>query len=73
MQHGNKTFLLHLASPEQVLDFVAHGYNFRGHKLHIAPVKSTTIVVLDRVPYGLTEAAVKTAVAKYGTVSGAII
>ena len=70
MQHGNKAFLLHLASPEQVPDFVAHGYTFRGHQLQIAPVKSTTIVVLDRVSYGLPNEAIKNAVAKYGTVSG---
>ena len=70
MQHGNKAFLLHLASSEQVPDFVAYGYTFRGHQLHVAPVKSTTIVVLDRVPYGLPKEAVKNAVAKYGTISG---
>ena len=69
-QHGNKPFLLHLASPEQVPDFVTHGYTFRGHQLHIAPVKSTTIVVLDRVPYGLPKEAITNAFAKYGTISG---
>ena len=70
MQHGNKAFLLHLASTEQVPDFVAHGYTFRGHQLHVAPVKSTTIIVLDRVPYGLPKEAVTNVVAKYGTISG---
>ena len=70
MQHGNKAFLIHLASPEQVPEFVAHGYTFRGHQLHAAPVKSTTIVVLDRVPYGLPKEAVTNVVAKYGTISG---
>ena len=70
MQHGNKAFLLHLASTEQVPDFVAHGYIFRGHQLHVAPVKSTTIIVLDRVPYGLPKEAVTNVVAKYGTISG---
>ena len=70
MQHGNKAFLIHLASSEQVPEFVAHGYTFRGHQLHAAPVKSTTIVVLDRVPYGLPKEAVTNVVAKYGTISG---
>ena len=50
MQHGNRAFLLHLAKPEQVPEFVAHGYMFRGHQLKIDPVRSSTIVVLDRVP-----------------------
>ena len=69
MQHGNKAFLLHLASPDQIPEFIAHRYTFRGHQLNIQPVKSTTIVVLDRVPYGLPSAAITTAVVKYGTVS----
>ena len=69
MQHGSKAFLLHLASPDQIPEFIAHGYTFRGHQLNIQPVKSTTIVVLDRVPYGLPSAAITTAVVKYGTVS----
>ena len=70
MQHGNKAFLLHLASMDQVPDFVAHGYTFRGHQLHVAPVKATTIIVLDRVPYGLPKEAVTNVVAKYGTILG---
>ena len=70
MQHGSKAFILHLASPEQVPDFVAHGYTFRGHQLHLAPVKSTAIVVLDQFPYGLPKEAVTNVIAKYGTVSG---
>ena len=70
MQHGNKAFLLHLASTDQVPDFVAHGYTFRGHQLHVAPVKATTIIVLDRVPYGLPKEAVTNVVAKYGTILG---
>lgn len=69
MQQGNKAFLLHLASPDFVPEFIAHGYSFRGYQLKIDPVKSTTVVVLDRVPYGLPQEAITTAVAKYGTVS----
>ena len=70
MQHGNKAFLLHLASSEQVPDFVARRYTFRGHQLHVAPVKSTTIVVWGGVPYGLPKEAVTNAVGKYGAISG---
>ena len=69
MQHGNKAFLLHLASQDQIPEFIAHGYSFRGHQLKIDLVKSTTIVVLDRVPYGLPNEAITTTIAKYGPVS----
>ena len=67
MQNGNKAFLLHLACPDHILDFIAHGYSFRGHQLKIDPIKS--IVVLDRVPYGLPNKAITTAIARHGTVS----
>ena len=69
MQHGNKAFLLHLAKPEQVPEFVAHGYTFRGHQLKIDPVRSSTIVVLDRVPYGLPKEAITAVLGKFGTIS----
>lgn len=70
MQQGSKAFLLHLARPEQVPEFVAHGYTFRGHQLKIEAVKATTVVVIDRVPYGLPQEAIKAVLNKYGIISG---
>ena len=69
MQHSNKAFLLHLAKPEQVPEFVAHGYTFRGHQLKIDPVRSSTIVVLDRVPYGLPKEAITAVLGKFGNIA----
>ena len=70
MQHGTKAFLLHLASPEQIPEFIAHGYTFCGHQLKIDPVKSSTIVVLDRVRYGLPHEAIRYVLGKFGIILG---
>ena len=68
MQHSAKSFILHLARADQVEAFMARGLTFRGHLLEFAPAKNTTTVILDRVPYGLPEAGIRTALARYGEV-----
>ena len=68
MQQSARSFVLHLAKAEQVLELQAEGLKFRGHILETSPTKNTTTVVMERVPYGLPEAALIHALTKYGEV-----
>ena len=68
MQHSAKSFILHLVRADQVEAFMARDLTFRGQLLEFAPAKNTTTVILDRVPYGLPEARIHTALARYGEV-----
>ena len=71
MQYTSKSFLLHLASPEQVQELVANGLTFRSHPVHIEPCRSFTNVTLERVPYGLPGSTVMSALRPYGNCKGA--
>ena len=71
MQYTSKSFLLHLASPEQVQELVANGLTFRSHPVHIEPCRSITNVTLERVPYGLPGSTVMSALRPYGNCKGA--
>ena len=66
MQHSAKSFVLHLATVDQVEAFMARGLTFRGHLLEFVPAKNTSTIILDRVPYGLPEASIHNALARYG-------
>ena len=68
MQQSSKSFILHSASADQVNELMAQGLNSRGHLLETALAKNTTIVVLDRVPYDLPEAALTGMLSRYGEV-----
>ena len=68
MQQSAKSFVLHLATAEQVIELQAEGLKFRGHLLDMSPAKNTTTVVMKRVPYGLPEEALLHVLSKYGEV-----
>ena len=68
MQHSAKSFIIHLANANQIDAFMAQGLTFRGHLLEMSKAKNTTMVILDRVPYGLPEASIKLTLSRYGKV-----
>ena len=68
MQQSARSFILHLARTEQVLELLAEGLKYREHLLELSPAKNTTTVVLERVPYGLPEADLVQTLTKYGEV-----
>ena len=68
MQQSAKSFVLHLATADQVLELQAEGLTYRGHILDMSPAKNTTTVVMERVPYGLPEGALTQVLSKYGEV-----
>ena len=68
MQQSAKSFVLHLATAEQVIELQAEGLKYRGHLLDMSPAKNTTTVVMERVPYGLPEEALTHVLSKYGEV-----
>ena len=68
MQQSSKAFLLHLATADQFAEVMAQGLSFRGHLLEMAPAKNTTIVIVERVPYGLPEEALSGVLSRYGEV-----
>ena len=70
MQHTAKSFVIHLASKEQVVEFLANGITFRSHPVKLVEVKSTTNITLERVPYGLPEYAVLAKLRQYGECKG---
>ena len=68
MQQSANSFILHLAHNDQVADFMAMGLTFRKHLLEMSPAKNSTTVILERVPYGLPEAALTASLTKFGVV-----
>jgi hypothetical protein len=70
MQHTAKSFVIHLASKEQVVEFLANGITFRSHPVKFVEVKSTTNITLERVPYGLPGYAILAELRQYGECKG---
>ena len=68
MQQSAKSFVLHLATADQVIELQAEGLKYRGHILDMSPAKNTTTVVMERVPYRLPEGALTQVLSKYGEV-----
>ena len=71
MQQSSKSFLLHLAHVDQVVEFMAMGLKFCNHLLEMSPAKNTTTVILERVPYGLPNEALTASLTKFGVVKSA--
>ena len=70
MQDTAKSFVIHLASKEQVVEFLANGITFRSHPVKLVEVKSTANITLERVPYGLPGYAVLAELRQYGECKG---
>ena len=71
MQQSAKSFLLHLAQVDQVVEFMAMGLKFCNHLLEMSPAKNTKTVVLEWVPYGLPNEALTASLTKFGVVKSA--
>ena len=71
MQQSAKSFLLHLAQVDQVVEFMAMGLKFCNHLLEMSPAKNTTTVILQRVHYGLPKEALTASITKFGVVKSA--